>query len=766
MTAAPPALHVAHCPHCGTAVEGEEDAFCCAGCRAAAEIIHGAGLDRYYAERDALPPRPVAHAVDWRGVPTTTHDDGTCSVRLAIDGLRCASCVWVTEHVLAATPGVREATVSYATGRATLRWDPDAVSLDALAGRVATLGYRPRLLGEEAAPDEALLVRLGVSAFFAVNVMLLSASIYAGWLGGMEARFEALFRWSALLLATPIALWCATPFYEGAWGGLRHRSLSMDLPVSLGVLLMYGHGVFATLTARDGFLDSLAMLVTLLLAGRVLESRGRRRAAEAATALAAHLPRTARRVEGDGSITSVSVDALRPDDLVEIGAGGEVPVDGVVEAGEGLVAVGLLTGESEPVQARPGARVVAGAVVLDGHLRVRAHKVGEDTLLHAMATGLTEAADRGVQPSAADRLAPWFTLITLALAAGALAGWTWGAGLERAIAVTVAVLVVACPCALALAQPLAAAAGLGAAARRGLLLRSGDALLALADVDLVALDKTGTLTSGRPEVTHADDAVLRIAAGLERASHHPIAQAVLEEAIARGIPLPDARDLREVAGQGVSGEIDGVRWTLAAGGPGQVDLIGPDGRLGAITLRDTLRDDARTLVDGLRALGLRVVLLTGDHPDVARAIGAQAGIDEVLAGRDPSEKRAQIRAWREAGHRVLFAGDGLNDGPALTEADVGVAMGTGAASSVLAADGALARAAIAPLAAGVLAARAARRAIRGNLVRSLGYNVLAVTAALAGLVNPLIAALLMPASSLLVVWGASRVEPAVARSAR
>lgn len=753
------------CPHCGTAVEGVVDLYCCRGCEIAAAIIRGAGLERYYTEREACAPRPEPVAAGWGSVPVETAEDGSASTRLVIDNLRCASCVWVTEAVLQRTPGVLDATVSYATGRATLRWDPARTSLSALATRIAQLGYRPRPLGTEAQPDRDLAVRLGVAAFAAMNIMLLAASVYTGWWQTMEPRWTTLFHWATLVLATPVALWCAKPFFTGAWSALRRGQLHMDLPIALAVALLYGHGVVATLRSQDSYLDSLAMLVTLLLAGRMLEGRGRRRAAEAATALAATLPATARRETANG-IETIPATELVAGDRIDLGSGEEIPADGLVVEGVGQVRMALVTGEAEPVAVQPGSRVVAGALVEVGALTVVVEQAGDDTLLRRMARELGHAADRGLAPTAADRIAPWFTLITLLVATGTAMGWYLAAGLDSAIAHTVAVLVVACPCALALSQPLAAAAGLGATARRGLLFRSADPLLALADVDVVALDKTGTVTGGEPRVISADDATLRIAAGLERYSIHPIARAILAEADRRGIPLPRATEVIETAGAGMAGTIDGRRWSLRSGGAGLLRVGGPDAAESVIGLGDRVRDDARRTVAALRGQGLRVVLLTGDHPEVAAAVAADCGITEVEAGRGPDDKRAWVAARQAEGHRVLLAGDGINDGAALAAADVGVAMGSGAAASLLVADGVVVAPGLEPLLAGRRAALAARRAIRINQRRSIAYNILAVAAAAAGLINPLVAAILMPLSSGVVIWGASgvtrtmnRVEP-------
>ncbi len=750
-------MSIGNCVHCGTALEVREERFCCSGCEMAFAIIQGAGLGRYYDEREACAPRPAGAATGWMAVPVTRGTGGMEEVRIQVDGLRCASCVWVIEQVLERTPGVEQVMVSYATGRASIRWNPRRIDLTAVAGRIAALGYRPRALGEEAVPDRDLMMRLGVAAFCAMNLMMLYASLYTGWFDVMDPRFAALFRWLSLLLATPVAFWCAAPFFAGAVSGLRRHVLHMDLPIALGVAILYGHGVITTITGHEGYLDSLGMLVALLLAGRMLESRGRRRAVEAAMSLAATAPRTARRQRGE-QLETVDASALRAGDHIDVGSGEEFAADGVVTEGAGQVRMALLTGESEPVAVGPGHRVVAGSILLDGALTVRVEAVGGQTMLSRMAAQLEQAADRGMRPTAADRIAPWFTGATLVVAIITCAGWWLTRGADVALTRTVAVLVVTCPCALALSQPLAAAAGLGAAARRGLLFRSADALLDLVDIDVVAFDKTGTVTAGNVSVLDADDGALRIAAGLERYSMHPIARAIVEEAVNRDIALPRGEDVQEEVSFGIRGRVDGVQWQLASGGPGSLLLSDGDGREHRITLGDVIRPDAAATVRELGADRLDVALLTGDHAEVAGRIAAAAGIGTVHARCNPEQKAAWIADRQRTGQRVLFAGDGLNDGPALAQADVGIAMGSGAASSVLVADGVIARPSLAPILAARRVARSCRQIIRSNQRRSLAYNAVAVSAAAAGFINPLVAALLMPLSSGLVIWGALRVE--------
>lgn len=764
---AAPRLRAVPCGWCGAEVESAEPAaevFCCAGCEAAAAMVHGAGLDSYFERRDAPPPRPEgARRVVWAQIPRAVAADGTVEACFRVDGLRCAACTWLTERVMLDTEGVLEAQVSYSNGMTRLRFDPARGELDRALEKVSALGYRPRPADAAPTDDRDLLNRLGVAAFAAGNVMLIAAAVYLGWFSGMDESYGALFRWISLLLATPVTFYSAAPFFRGAVEGLKVRVLHMDLPIALAVAAVYAHGLYATLRGGEGWLDSLTMLVALLLVGRVLEQRGRRRAAEAAAALAAQAPASARRITPMG-VEEVAARELRPGDRVELAQGEELACDGRVIEGSGRMQMALLTGESEPVPVGPGREVVAGAVLVDGHLRVEVTATAGETVLDRMAALLREAASRPPEPTAADRLAPWFVGLTLLVAGLTFALWLPGSGPAHALEITVAVLVVACPCALALAAPLSAHAGLGAAARRGLLLRGGDAVARAARVDLVALDKTGTLTVGQPRVVAAEDAVLRIAAGIERASLHPLARAIVDEAQARRIPLPLGEQIRELPGQGIEGIVDGRRWRIGSGGPGRVEVRDEDGRcVGSIELRDRLREEAVGAVAGLRRLGVEVVLLTGDHPDVARRIAAEAGLAEVHAGLSPEDKAAWIAARRAEGRHVMFVGDGVNDGPALAEADIGIAMGHGAASSVLVADGILVGERVDALRAGLLAARAAARVGRVSVIRSVVYNLVTVLFATLGLINPLVAAVLMPLSSGLVIAGALSVEGRVAR---
>ncbi len=754
------------CPHCGTKVAGPPGTYCCAGCEGAARLLSELSLSGWYDERLSPAPRvEPAPAIAWDALPLLRRNDGRAELLLQVDGLRCASCVGLCEAVLEATDGVDEATVSHATGRARIRFDPTLTDAAALAGRLAAVGYRPRPPGSTVDPTERdLLLRLGVAAFGAANVMGASAALYVGWFDGIDDRFAQLLRWTALLAATPVATWSAAPFHQGAWRGWKTGTPSMDLPVSLAVVVLWLQGIAATVAHEEGWLDSLTMLVALLLVGRVLEARGRRRTAEAASMLAAELPGEARRWVGD-VLEVVPTAALRAQDRIEIVAGDVLAADGVVLQGNGLVRMALWTGESEPVPVEIGASLPAGASLEDGRVLLQVTAVGATSHLGAVAEALALAGAAPREPSAADRAAPFFLLATLGTAIGVAGALSLAGAPEVGLARGVAILVVACPCAFALARPLVGASGLGAVARRGLLLRSVESLEDLATVDVACLDKTGTLTLGTPTVVEADDEILEQAAALARMSRHPMSRAIVAEAVRRGLPLGVAEAVEETPGVGLSGRVHGVPRWLRRGQAG-VAVEGPDGLVGEIRLADVAREGMADDVARLRRVVPRVTLLTGDRASPAHALAEAAGIDEVRAAADPHAKVKVLDALVAAGHAPLFVGDGLNDAEALTRATVGIAMADAAAPALLAADGVLVAPTVRPLGIAVAIARVVAQRIQTSLVRAAIYNLLAVFAAAAGWIDPLVAAVLMPLSSGLVIASAATVERAATRLER
>ncbi len=778
------------CVHCGLPVPPARTAdglreFCCAGCETAHAIIHDSGLDAYYAfgDRRDTPVASSGRAYEEFDHPAFAtlyvrdRSDGLAEVDLYLEHVHCASCVWLVERVSLTLPGVHRAELDVGRSRVRVVWDRNVTTLSSVARVLDSLGYPPhpfrgvRAEAERRAEDRAALIRIGVAGAIAGNVMMIAFAIYAGWFGGIEPEFDRYFRWWSFALTTPAILGPGRVFFRSAWGAVRQRSLHMDVPIALALAAGFVHG--AVNTMRDAgpvYFDGVVTLIFLLLVGRFFQQRAQRAAVDATELMTALAPSTARVVK-DGTIREVPAAALLPGWLVDVRAGDTIPADGVVESGESLVNVSLLTGEARPVAAADGTSVFAGTVNVGAPLRVRVTGAGETSRLGAILRDL-EASARRRPPivQLADRMAGGFVAVVLLLAAATAALW-WLRDPARATDNAIAMLIVTCPCALALATPLAVTSAIGQAAKRGILIRGGDALEVLAGTGTIVLDKTGTVTEGRLDVVAwtGRDAVRPLVVALERHSRHPVADA-LARAWDCG-PLPAATDVHEVLGGGISGTVgshrvavgsaayvrdhlDDPRAALPAGADGAtLAFVAVDGAVaGVASLADPLRPDARAAVDALRRRGWRVELLSGDTHGAVRRAASLLDIAEPSArgGATPESKRAHVEAARERGP-VLMVGDGVNDAAAMAAATVGIGVHGGAEACLATADIFTARPGLAPLVDLVTGARKTMRLIRLGIGVSLAYNVAGAALALTGVIDPLIAAVIMPASSVSVV---------------
>ncbi|GAB2592570.1 heavy metal translocating P-type ATPase [Streptomyces capparidis] len=739
---------------------------------------------------------------------------------LTVGGMTCAACVRRVEKKLARLEGVT-ATVNLATGRARVS-HPARVRPDELVAAVEQAGYTAALpgpprargrrdadpAGDAAARERARLV---VTALLAVPVLVLS--MVPAW------QFRN-WQWLCFALAAPVAVWSAWPFHARALGGLRHSAATMDTLVSLGVAASFCWSAYALFlggagepgmrmasgllpSAPDGmahiYLEAAVGVPLFVLAGRFLEARARLGAGAALRSLAGLAVKEVSVREG-GAERRVPVEELAVGQVFVVRPGERVATDGVVVEGGSAVDLSLVTGESEPVEVGPGSAVVGGAVNAGGLLLVRAAAVGADTRLARIARLVAEAqAGKARAQRLADAVAGVFVPVVLSLAVTVLAFWLGaGAGAQAAVTACVAVLVVACPCALGLATPTALLAATGRGAQLGVLVRGPRALEGLRHIDTVVLDKTGTLTSGRMTVARITAvpgglgaaAVLRLAGAVERGSEHPLGRAIAERAVRSPSgpgPLPEVSGFTAAAGRGVRGRVEGrlvevrtpdgelpaeLAGALAAAEAAAHTpvLVRVDGAAEAlIAVGDTVRPGSFRAVDRLRRLGVRPVLATGDREAPARAVAAALGIEEVHARRTPEGKAALVRRLREEGRRVAVVGDGVNDAAALAGADLGIAMGAGADAAIGAADVTLVRDDIEALVDAALLASRTLRTIRANLLWAFGYNVVTVPLAMVGLLNPMLAAAAMSASSLLVVGNSLRLrawQPAPRRAAR
>jgi Cu+-exporting ATPase len=718
----------------------------------------------------------LAAAVQRAGyrVPETTFD-------LAIGGMTCASCVQRVERALARVPGVIEAQVNLATERAHVRAVAGTEEA-ALGAAVTRAGYR--LLAAEAA-EEA-----DPGAAREKRDLILAALLTAPFLVGMAGMPFGLDwmpgGWWQVALATPVVFGLGARFWRAGWAGLRAGTGNMDQLVALGTGAAWGLSFYLLLRhgadhAHHLYFEAAAVVVFFILLGKWLEARAKRATGAAIRALLGLAPRTARRIE-DGAEAEVPVAALAPGDLVVVRPGERIPADGEVREGRSGVDESALTGESRAVEKEPGSSVATGTVALDGRLVIAVRAVGGETVLARVAALVAAAqASRAPVQKLVDRVSAVFVPVVLAVAAATLAGWLLaGAEVETAVITAVSVLVIACPCALGLATPAAIMAGTGAAARAGILVRDAEAIERAKAITLVAFDKTGTLTEGKPRLAAlhpapgvAEAEALGLAAALQAGSEHPLARAVLA---AHG-PATPAKDFRALPGRGVEGSVGSRQVMLgsprllaergaapgalaeaaeaeAAQGRSLAWLIEGDRALALLAFEDAEKPGAAAAIAGLRDLGVKAAMLSGDHPAAAEAAAKRLGLDEVAAGVLPDGKAARVAAWQEQGYRVAMVGDGVNDAPALAQADLGIAMGTGTDVAIAAAGITLLRGDPALVPAALDVARRTRGKIRQNLVWAFGYNVIGLPLAAFGMLSPVVAGAAMAASSVSVLTSA------------
>ena len=794
------------CDHCSLPVpaglvdENSDLQFCCNGCRVAYEVIHQYGLDGYYdiKSRIEAPEQPAQrsgrgfaefddpafHRLYCRSLPS-----GLATVELYLEGVHCAACVWLVEKLTVVVDGVAEVRLDMGRSLATITWNPETTPLSQVARFLDSIGYAPHpFRGVEARDmarreERALLIRIAVAGAIAGNVMLIAFALYGGRFHGITDEFRILFRWVSLALAIPSVAWCASVFYRGAWGALRTRILHMDLPIAIGILAGFIQGAVNTIRGSgEIYFDSVTALIFFLLVGRFLQRRQQRRAASSTELLFSIAPATARLV-GSGGVREVPLEALGPGNTVEVRAGDSIHADGTVVKGSSTLDRSLLTGESQPEPVAVGDPVHAGTVNLGGRLLVEVRVTGEDTRVGRLMRLVEEGAMRRAPVVLlADRISGWFVAVVLTLAAITLALWL-KLDPEHAVGHAVALLIVSCPCALGLATPLAVSAAIGRAARKKILIKGGDALENLARPGRMLLDKTGTLTEGRLGVVRwwGDESVKPMVAAIERHSAHPVARALSEGSTEVGIP--EADQVQEITGAGISGICDGRLVVVAStshltrelgGLPEEAGVaadrfaneglspvaVAVDQQVVAVAgIGDPLRHDSAESVAAIRERGWQVEILSGDHPAVVQSIAGQVGIAPAAA-RGAATPEDKLEAVREASTdaTVAMVGDGVNDAAALAAATIGIGVHGGAEATLAAADVYLGRPGLEPVVDLLRGSRRTLGVIRRNLVFSLTYNVVAVTFAITGHMSPLLAAILMPLSSMTVVLSSYRAK--------
>ena len=782
-------------------INGNEEPMCCYGCQAVAQAIVDSGNADFYRHRTA--PSPTGQQLlpdfirqtqvyDHPEIQKTfvrTAGEHQREAALILEGITCAACVWLNERHVAQLPGVLDMQVNYATHRARVRWDDTRIKLSDILQAIHNIGYNAHPYDpqqqQQAFERERRnqIRRIGIAGVLGMQVMVLSIALYVGEWSGMEAGFRSFFRWVGLLLTTPVLLYSGAPFFRGAWRDLRNRSVGMDVPVALGILVAFGGSLHASWTGEGQvYYDSVVMFIFFLLSSRYFELMARKRSAETMEQLSLALPAMATRITVTGDSEQqdiIPLTELQPGDTVLIKPGETVPADGTVLTGASSVSEALLSGESTPISKAPGGRLIGGSINMESPLTLRVEQVGLDTVLAEIVRLLEQAqSEKPALTRLADRVASWFvgTVLVVAVAVGY---YWWQQSPDSWLPILVSVLVVTCPCALSLATPTAISAATGTMLGHGLLTIRSHSLESLARCSHIIFDKTGTLTFGTPTITriqclsHLDErTVLAIAATLEQPSEHPAGKAIVTAA--SGSKAMSANDYKNFPGAGISARIEDRQWFIGnaefIATHTNIDLLPADNEHGTrvlladtrqlhaqFLLHDTLRPEAPAVVKALQGAGKQVLLMSGDNRAAAQQLAREAGIEKVHADMTPADKLQQVQALQQQGAVVVMVGDGINDAPVLAVADVSIVMRDAAHISQASADMVLMSSNLEALTRGILLARKTLGIIKQNLSWAAGYNLVALPAAALGFVAPWMAAIGMSSSSLLVVLNALRL---------
>jgi Cu+-exporting ATPase len=788
------------CDHChlefsdSVMIHDGEYRFCCNGCQGIFHLLKDEGLESFYAkmgDTTLAPPTEQFEASSNFDTPafherfvTTTKED-LSQVSLVIEGIHCAACVWLNEKALHKMDGVIEAHINYTNNKARITWNPEIVKLSSIIDMIRAIGYNAfpydASLQEIRANKERkeYYLRMAVATFATMNMMWIAVAQYAGYFTGISQEIKTILNIAEWFLATPVLFYSGWVFYRGAYYGLKNSSVTMDLLVVTGSSLAYLYSIYITVFEKgEAYFDSVAMIITFVLFGKFLEVLSRKNAVDTLDVIGKHIPREVSIVEGE-SIRSVDVNEVKEGDVILIRSGERSAIDGEVISGEGSFDESNLTGESEPIFKRLGDKIISGTTSIDALIHYRATKDFAHSTLSTLVNLLENAmAQKPSIEQLANRLSQHFSSTILFLAIGTFWSWYfWPHTFDRSLMVGISVIIIACPCALALATPVATLVGLSLGGKRGILFKSAAQIETMAQATMVVLDKTGTITMGRPEVIYAtvhQSFDIKALYTLVSSSKHPISRGVMEyiDRTEQEIESSTIEEVRELPARGMIGRYNGA---MIAGGNAllmqelgiDIDTVSDkslfyyavDNTLMATyELRDLPKEKASESIQILHDLGLRVVMLTGDHEAAALRVANEVGIKEVYAHLTPEGKAAFVDQAHSEGHVVVMAGDGINDLLALAASDIAIAMGNGSDIAIEVGDVVLMHDSLTSLAESFAISRKTYRLIKQNLFISLVYNSITIPLAMMGYIIPLIAAISMSFSSLLVVGNSMRVR--------
>ncbi|MCP4993806.1 MAG: heavy metal translocating P-type ATPase, partial [Gammaproteobacteria bacterium] len=789
--------------------------FCCTGCKSVCEAIYAAGLEGFYqrtleGEQLAPPPElPKELALYDMDEVQEEFVDSLGEVRdihLLVEGIHCAACVWLIENSLQALPGILEARVNLSGRRLHVKWDHSQLKLSTIIKRLGRIGYAATPYDPESAEgslnreNRKLLYRMGFAGFSMMNLLWISIALYSG---ADQGEYRSLLHWVGFSLATPTLIYSGFPFFKGAWSGLRHLHLGMDLPIAIGAGITYLYSLYVTImgsSVGEVYYDTVVNFLFVILVGRYLEAISKRQAVASTQRLLDLQPRVATLLLADGEEKIVPIRTVKQGQTVLVRPGERIPVDGRVINGTSAVDEAMLTGEAEPVAKGEGGRVSAGTINGHGPLQINVEELLKDTALGRIIR-LVESAQASKAPiqCVADRIVPWFVAATLGLALATFAFWV-RSDIEQALMAATAVLIITCPCAFGLATPMSIAVASGLGARYGILVKNGEVLETFSTIDHFVFDKTGTLTEGRMTVTSVQMAdenwslgremsstiqdVIGDLVALERHSEHPVAAAILACAEQAELPLATrtVSDFENHPGFGVTAQVDNrvvaagnTAWMRKLGitsdpgleqksraldeqGIGSLICAVNGQEVALIGIEDQIREDAPQLIADLKSEGMELTLLSGDRRSTAEAIADRLGGMAVIAEVLPEDKDRVIGALQQNQHKVAMVGDGVNDAPALVRANVGIALGSGTDVSIASSDIVLMSSELEKVRLASALSRRTLRTIRQNIGISITYNLIMVPLAMMAFVTPLVAAVSMPISSLLVIGNAARIR--------